>query len=238
MIIMVECICLINQSILYILRIWQVKKTIVSIEIDGTDVLDGNAIIVDAFSSTTIERSIKNNNLLSGRTFKFIEKTDKISNHRGDKVEDRLINIVYQFEVDKVMFREPAVNLYNSSLSSRRIGQHGVPCNNMISSVMDTATFSSSVTSTCFDNLFDDEQEASSGITVDGSKSNQPFREGTTRPLEAHKSSIVMQLFGKDRYGRYIGSLPNKNAKMKCPTCGTKNKVKNNFCSECGTGIL
>ena len=38
------------------------------------------------------------------RAFRFIEKTDQISQHRGDKIEDGLIKITYQFEKERPVF--------------------------------------------------------------------------------------------------------------------------------------
>jgi len=68
-------------------------QVVVNIDIDGEDVLGGSGIIVAPFSNLNLERFVKNGNMLSGRKFKFIEKTDRISDYRGDKLEDGLVTI-------------------------------------------------------------------------------------------------------------------------------------------------
>lgn len=64
--------------------------------IDGEDAT--GALVVMPNTSSEIERFIKNNNHESGNRFKFIEKTQQISDFRGDNVDDGIIRIEYQFE--------------------------------------------------------------------------------------------------------------------------------------------
>jgi hypothetical protein len=64
--------------------------------IDGEDAT--GPLVVMPNTSSEIERFIKNNNFEKGNRFKFIEKTQQISDFRGDKVDDGLIRIEYQFE--------------------------------------------------------------------------------------------------------------------------------------------
>ena len=71
-------------------------KALVSVSIDGADVLDGHRLIVNPNSTLELERFVRN--LKQGNKFKFIRKTEKISNHRGDFVDDGIIRIEYQFE--------------------------------------------------------------------------------------------------------------------------------------------
>ena len=68
------------------------------IEIDGTDIADGDEFIVNAGQEITIERFLKNGNVHSGNRFKFIERTAKVEQHRGVGAEDGLIRILYEFE--------------------------------------------------------------------------------------------------------------------------------------------
>ena len=45
-----------------------------------------------------LERFVEGYSMSSGPKFKFIEKTQEISDFRGDKAEDGLIRIEFQFE--------------------------------------------------------------------------------------------------------------------------------------------
>lgn len=70
-----------------------------ALHIDGTDVLDGQEIIVNANSETEIKRFIRNGNMNEGNAFKFIERTEAIENGpRGVKVDDGIVRVEFWFE--------------------------------------------------------------------------------------------------------------------------------------------
>lgn len=73
-------------------------RALVRIWIDGTDVTDGTQLVVHPNSSIDLERFIKNGNMNAGNKFKFIERTEAISEHRGNKVDDGLIRVEFEFE--------------------------------------------------------------------------------------------------------------------------------------------
>jgi hypothetical protein len=73
----------------------------VKVEIDGTDVLDGDELCIRANSILNLERFIKNGDMTQGRRFRFIKKTEEISDFRGDKVDDGFIRVEYTFEKKK-----------------------------------------------------------------------------------------------------------------------------------------
>jgi hypothetical protein len=74
------------------------KRAKVKVWIDGTDATEDTELVVYGNSEITLERFIKNGNLKEGNKLKFIEKTQKISDHRGDKIDDGFIRIEWQFE--------------------------------------------------------------------------------------------------------------------------------------------
>lgn len=74
------------------------RKAVVTISIDGQDVLDGYHLVIDGNSQKEVTRFIKDGNLNCGPRFKFIEKTEKISEYRGDRCDDGIVRIEYQFE--------------------------------------------------------------------------------------------------------------------------------------------
>ena len=71
------------------------RRAVVSIQIDGSDI--GNDLVVGGNSSLELERFI-GTDLNKGYKFKFIEKTQEISDYRGDKAEDGIIRISFKFE--------------------------------------------------------------------------------------------------------------------------------------------
>ena len=74
------------------------RKALVKISIDGRDI--GGELIIDANSDSEIERFI-DGNLNGGYRFKFIEKTQKVRTHRGDKIDDGVIRVEYTFEKEQ-----------------------------------------------------------------------------------------------------------------------------------------
>jgi hypothetical protein len=78
-------------------------RCLVTIEIDGSDIAEGEQFVIHANSSINIERFMKNGNKDQGNKFKFIERTAKIENgSRGIKVEDGIIRIEFEFEKEVV----------------------------------------------------------------------------------------------------------------------------------------
>lgn len=71
-------------------------RALVSVEVDGKDVLDGKNLIIDANEDFDLKGFLKGYEATNA--FKFIKKTQEISDHRGDKIDDGFIRITYQFE--------------------------------------------------------------------------------------------------------------------------------------------
>lgn len=73
-----------------------------TLDIDGTNVLDGTEIIVDGNSEVEMKRFIRNGNMNEGNAFKFIERTAAIEDGpRGIKVDDGVVRVEFWFEKEK-----------------------------------------------------------------------------------------------------------------------------------------
>jgi len=59
-------------------------KAVVSIDIDGEDVLNGSRLVVRPNDDNKVEGFMRGNAI--SHKFKFIEKTQEISEHRGDSI--------------------------------------------------------------------------------------------------------------------------------------------------------
>lgn len=77
------------------------RKARIQVSIDGTDVLFGRAIILDAGETMDLKGFVRDVNGNDNRAFRFITKTQEISDFRGDKIEDGLIKVTYQFEKEQ-----------------------------------------------------------------------------------------------------------------------------------------
>jgi len=83
------------------------RNAVVHIEIDGRKVSE-SGFYMRAGHTADIERFVES--LTEGRRFKFIEKTEQISDFRGDKIDDGIIRVTWQFEKPLPEVREIRYN--------------------------------------------------------------------------------------------------------------------------------
>lgn len=222
----------------------------VSVEIDGKDVLDGHQLLIKPNSKQQLERFIVDDNMHIGPRFKFIEKTEKISNNRGDFVEDGIIAIIYQFEEKHTYYRlddfiyNPVMKVHHHHYYPRVTYPHvtwtsgtTIPDNCAIpySVTADTHTY-------CCGDLGDRQISAQNaaikaGITVMGQESDQSFHKThSTARLEQETHSIALYLRGYKGEQKVSQPILTKT-KLKCSVCGTTNKSNMKFCGECGNNL-
>jgi hypothetical protein len=222
----------------------------VKVSVDGEDVGDGNAFIVDANGSIDIQRFIKNGNLAEGNRLKFIERSGSVEQHRGIGVEDGLVRVEFQFErilplwnggITRSTYRDTWFNGGGTN-------HYGTNINDFLS--MDSATCSSigskGEAPRGIVNYSAEVKAASvelhntpvndAGITVPGSISDQEFNTIAAFPLEAESHVIVLKLLGQTESNKVIEPVTVK-AKPKCSTCGRVNKATAKFCTNCGTSL-
>lgn len=219
-------------------------RALVYVYIDGENTTPGG-LVVNAGQEIDFERSLANGSLTEGNKFKFIERTGKIEDHRGIKIEDGLIRIEYQFE--KVYPKNPPLTWTttpaqpyyngitwstsnNAVLRSSSYQHDGVAC-----SSADYAYTSCSVGDMLVGSAAVPQTET--GITVAGSKSEQKFVTVNNFITETEKHSIVLKLLGETEDNKAIREPITVKKKPKCVTCGKQNKATAKFCSECGTAL-
>jgi hypothetical protein len=193
-------------------------RTKVTIEIDG-ETVTGGGLILNPLETVDLERFIRNGNLTEGNRFKFIERTNKIENHRGIKLEDGLITIRYEFELnipDWTYTRPSNLNNYRNPLNSGDSILYK-------STVMANANTTRSVSET--------------GITVEGSKSEQKFSTTKWKGSIGNAGVLNIRLLGETEENKKIREPVTVKTKLECKTCGTINSVTSKFCSECGTSL-
>ena len=218
------------------------RTALVKISIDGTKI--GKDLIIRGNSELEVERFIEDLN--EGNKFKFIQKTEQIIKHRGDKIDDGFIRIEFAFEKTKPItvdihevihtsypWRQIPYPFYSYPLvySSPSLQQdRGIKIgfsNNVSAMNMMTAA------NICC-NTSPNQDE---GITVKGSPSNQQFHYGSIGELEPNSYVITLRLKGYFEKGKMkIVTTPiTTKTKIGCPTCGKKNKSNIKYCAECGT---
>lgn len=213
------------------------QKAVAHIEIDGTNVVPGG-LIINPNQTIDLERFVIDGDMKRGPRFKFIEKTAQISEHRGDRVEDGLVRIRYQYEVIPCVWNywRPPTWIYDVQYNhqvgpSVNDGGDQVYYSAVSGASLNSCTITSSVT-----RGISKSAPANDGITVHGSDSSQKFVEGHVGTLESQEYVMVLQLRGA------VGERPVEvpvtvKRKIECSVCGTKNKTSTKFCRECGNNL-
>ena len=185
-------------------------KAVADIRIDGMGVLDGNSIIVEPNSTVELEGFMDDSTVRN--KFRFIEKTRKIYDYRGSRIDDGVIRVEYRFEK-----RKPVPNFYVPLNHPYPPSPRGsIPCK-----------YSNDVYGAS--NLNDN------GITVKGEQTRQDFVPGIVNTLEDSSSAITILLKGrKSKTNKIVKKPITVKTKIKCTTCGTKSKSSSKFCRECG----
>lgn len=218
------------------------QKVLVSVTIDGQDVLNGRKLIIMPNSNLELERYLEDD-LQKGRKFKFIEKTEQISKHRGDRIDDGLIRVEYKFE--KVY--RPVYNPYTwetTWLGPPQINWHYYSDN--VTAVKKTYDYKSTAVPHTYDegalrlgniqvNTTVSYSNEVDGITVKGSESNQAFDYGYIGELESGPPYVItLQLRGIKPSGDKVQKPITVQDKIICKTCGKSNSSSNKYCGECG----
>lgn len=229
------------------------------LQIDGTDVLDGTEIIVNANSEVEMKRFIRNGNMDEGNAFKFIERTQKIEDGpRGIKVDDGIIRVEFWFEKEvPVTVTTHHRHVYHNDYYPY-YGRYGGPFDitygqssilsdtsgSMLKSasassrgmaVGQNASFTASASDSSSFNAVD-ELSSDVGITVPGSKVEQKFQTVYGFNAEAASQAMIIRLAGTKGVAKVATAVTVKS-KQKCVTCGHVNKANANYCTACGTSL-
>jgi hypothetical protein len=210
-----------NYSIL--LKNKDARRALVEIEVDGKNVLNGHKLIVDGNTSQEIKGFMRN--MKKTNKFKFINKTKDIQNYRGDRIDDGLIRVTYQFEEVVEAPIKPLWSPGNYDVyHDLKKGGQTQPGN------FDVAYFSAC---SCSTDSFSPRHDE--GITVKGDKVSQNYSYGDIGSLEAAIHTIVLQLIGKTKSRKRVKRPITVKTKISCGTCGRRNRATNKFCYNCGT---
>lgn len=238
-----------------------------TLDIDGTNVLDGTEIIVNGNSEVEMKRFIRNGNMNEGNAFKFIERTAAIEDGpRGIKVDDGVVRVEFWFEKEKPEVRDVIHNHHHTYWGDRYY-PYRKP---FIGDIYPTgATYSSNASSSNAAGTFADtlggiarSAVKSKGMTSTRSLSDAPVEAqsavaqntndvGITVPgskveqkfqtvygFESEIQSHVIILRLAGKTGEVQVAAPvTVKTTQKCSTCGHTNKANAKFCSACGTSL-
>ena len=214
----------------------------VKISIDGNSISENSNFIIDVNESIDIERFIKNKNMTEGNKFKFIERNDAVTLHRGIKAEDGLIRVEFQFE--EVSYAPIIQSNYLSQYSHQKnySGDFQGEYTNVVNSQHSPTATPQGVFKSAKSldrRITQDSHQISAsignmaGITAPGSKSNQTFKIVSDFPLQSQKFSMILRLVGIQSQKPHIYTRSN----VACEICGKASKSGANFCATCGSSL-
>lgn len=213
----------------------------VHIEIDGQKVTD-NGLVIDAYKTSDLERFIRNGNLKTGNRFKFIERSRKVEEHRGIEVEDGIISIRYEFESSDVpyvhiaatpsVYRDYSPKTFYAKGCSSGIVTGSLITDSYGGAMLNSVQCSSNTSASPFNAPANE-----TGITVEGSASNQSFASTYWKGSQGPTHMLNIRLLGETADNRKVREPVTVKTKIECKTCGTVNPATAKFCSECGTSL-
>ena len=237
-------------------------RAVLGVTIDGKDVMDGEELVIAPNSSADLRGFMENGSVR--KAFRFIKKTEKISKHRGDRIDDGLIRVEWRFEVpppqEPIHIHHPIHHYYDQWHPRPRPYPYPHPWHNpwergdvvygnsrgsgssSLGSLDDVSLCSSNIgeDKACASQSFEKNITANAhidGITVEGEDRNQNFHYASVGQLEQQRHVVVIHLQGKASDGVLVREPVLVRSKINCSTCGTKNDSRNRFCVDCGTSL-
>lgn len=221
------------------------RRCNVNISIDGQDVLDGSSIIVEPNCESEIKGFLKGS--VAENTFKFIQKTKEIQEHRGDKIDDGIIRVEFSFEKQPTIIKHvlhenhhyhdyiynvrPCWDFRNFTYSNNGDSNDVLAFHSSCSGDEVRCCSAEQNSNVVLDECSPQEDE---GITVKGSQINQYFQTTSIGELDPSEV-IILRLRGTTSSGKKVNEPITVKTKIKCPTCGKKSNSNVKFCSNCGT---
>jgi len=226
------------------------RRVIVKVSIDGQDVLDRSRLVIPG-SGPGRENTLFLEGFLKGsdvsNKFKFIQKTREIANYRGDRIDDGIVRVEFQFEEHYQYYTgypftiksdfpcgtstysgkfEPGIgwSYLSSTTENLSRGVHSFYNSTKCCNQAENLNMQADIR----------DIQKDEGITVKGSHSNQKFDSTTIGGLGI-SHVITLKLRGITEEQVPIQKPLLTREKLTCSTCGRSSSSGSNFCSNCGT---
>ncbi len=220
-------------------------KVKAKVSVDGTDVTENVHLVIYPGESSELKRFIRNGNLEAGNAFKFIEKTAQIESFRGNKAEDGLITVEYEFEkpAERLLYRDcgsygnfilggqaPHI-YYNSIVGDSLSGSTQYTLTTSGSSELYSAEVKTSA------NILRSRSKNEAGVTAPGQVVDQKFSTASWFMTDGVKHSMTLQLKGKTESAKVVKQAVVVKKVQRCTMCGTNTKQTAKFCHQCGASV-
>lgn len=222
------------------------RRVVIKMTIDGDDVLDGNSIVLDGNSKFELNGFMKKHSVT--HRFKFMQKTSKVIDARGDNIDDGFIRIEFAYEepcyldVNTFLVQPQPQHQYHHHhhhyheyqtpfWSSTKYTMTSGPSMSSPSCDLTNSVSVNSLRSVSKSIAHTDE-----GITVKGQRIRQDLKTTCVSSL-GNWEVINIRLLGKTSVGSNIRHPKTTKQKITCDKCGSSNKSSANFCSVCGNNL-
>ncbi len=218
------------------------QRASVKVSIDGQDATEGVSLIINAGESMELKRFIKNGNLNAGNAFKFIEKTAQIEAYRGNKAEDGLLTVTYEFERDFSSYQTyPYKGLLRDYDSPTWRTTYDPYSTQFAVQTMYSATAYNYANDGAMSLTASASASAStrniSGITAPGSIVEQEFKMTTGFWGDGNKHTMTLKMVGVIRGQEVVKEAITVKKLQRCQMCGTNTKQTAKFCHNCGASV-
>jgi len=230
------------------------RRAVVSVSIDGEDVLGGKRVVAEPDSETRLDGFMDQSGRVRWR-FRFIRKTEEIVEHRGDRLDDGVIRVEFRFERERPEVRR-VTTIHNDEWYNYRplwpydpwrpyVRPHLLHYEPLVyrggSPTITWSTSNTTGTLTCSAMpctlTASRSPMADEGITVKGDRAEQDFRPICTDELEEASHVIVIRLRGASTAGQLVKRVVTTRQRLACPTCGRESRSDAEYCSRCGTAL-
>lgn len=230
------------------------QRASVKVSVDGQDATEGVSLIINAGESTELKRFIKNGNLDAGNAFKFIEKTSQIEAYRGNKAEDGLLTVTYEFEKEFKSYRDYPYKGFGDWSSPSWPPPFGTAptitygggtsttlrCMNAAST--NQQVYTNSVNDA---NVYSDADAVKltastqniAGITAPGSVVEQQFKTTYGFWGDGNKHTMTLKMIGAIKGQELVKKAVTVKKLQRCQMCGTNTKQTAKFCHNCGASV-
>ena len=202
-----------------VLKNLHVVKAVASVSVDGSDVLDGNRLVIKPNETLDLDGFMRGFSVRN--RFKFIKKTDKISKYRGDRIDDGIIRVEFQFEM---LNNFPIYNPYRDSVY-RYWDANGTG-----------VKYTNPTFNTC--EVRASKSISNDGITMNGSSVDIDYSTAEVGNLSRTKDVITLCLKGSNDRSDKVKEVVRVSKKQICSICGTKNSSRNKYCYDCGAYLI
>lgn len=220
------------------------QRASVKVSIDGQDATDGVSLIINAGESLELKRFVKNGNLNAGNAFKFIEKTAQIEAYRGNKAEDGLLTVTYEFENVYASFNDPYKGLveklggssWSTTTTQTSLNYDGKLIRGSSSSAQQYASnciMKMSATASAKNSTL----QNTAGITAPGSIVEQEFQTVYGFRGDGYKHTMTMKMIGSVKGREPVKEAVVVKKLQRCLMCGTNTKQTAKFCHNCGASV-